>query len=111
MPKEILEMHSEAKLIKRQGEVNAWDRSFSSIFVCCCLVVFKMPHSNGPKLVSTLWAMPAVSLVFLALRMYCKFLRGRGYNIDDIILALAFVSLHGLSKHIANYALNALRFF
>ena len=27
MPKEILEMHKDAPLIKRNGEVNAWDNA------------------------------------------------------------------------------------
>lgn len=52
-----------------------------------------LPHDDlGPQLNFTIWLLTALSLGFLGLRLYCKFLRGRGLWWDDHVLIAAWVS-------------------
>ena len=51
-----------------------------------------LPHDDqGPQLNFTIWLLAGLSSGFLGLRLYCKFLRGRGLWWDDYVLALAWV--------------------
>ena len=51
-----------------------------------------LPHDNGAaKLNGVIWMLTGVSGGFLALRIYCKFLRRKGLWWDDIILIAAWV--------------------
>ncbi|KAF2001923.1 hypothetical protein P154DRAFT_155404 [Amniculicola lignicola CBS 123094] len=47
--------------------------------------------SNGPKTVTALWAMTGISIVFIAVRFYCKYISTRRLGIDDGILLVAWV--------------------
>jgi hypothetical protein len=52
-----------------------------------------LPHDNqGPGLNATIWTLIAISSIFLALRVYCKFSRHRGLWWDDWILIASWVS-------------------
>ncbi len=54
----------------------------------------KFPHDDqGPQLNFTIWLLAILSFCFLALRIYCKFLRGRGLWWDDHVLVAAWVRL------------------
>jgi hypothetical protein len=57
--------------------------------------VFRLPPSTdfGPQINFTIWLLTALSSAFLALRLYCKFLRHRGLWWDDHLLILSWVSL------------------
>jgi len=46
----------------------------------------------GPQVNFTIWLLTALSAAFLALRVYCKFLRHRGLWWDDHILIASWVS-------------------
>ena len=46
----------------------------------------------GPQINFTIWLFTALSAMFLALRVYCKFLRHRGLWWDDHILIASWVS-------------------
>ncbi|KAI0132847.1 hypothetical protein BJ170DRAFT_263628 [Xylariales sp. AK1849] len=48
-------------------------------------------QSRGPTIIAVFWSFVAVSLVFVGLRIYCKFLRRRGLWWDDYILILSWV--------------------
>ncbi len=51
-----------------------------------------LPHDNGgPKLNGVIWMLTGVSGLFLAMRVYCKYLRHKGLWWDDIILVAAWV--------------------
>ncbi|CAK7216099.1 hypothetical protein SBRCBS47491_002717 [Sporothrix bragantina] len=53
-----------------------------------------LPHDNqAPQLNFTIWLLTGLSLGFLSLRVYCKFLRGRGLWWDDYVLITSWVSL------------------
>lgn len=53
---------------------------------------YNLPHDNyGPQLNFTVWFLTALSALFLALRVYCKFFRHRGLWWDDYVLILAWV--------------------
>ncbi|OAA65611.1 hypothetical protein SPI_02398 [Niveomyces insectorum RCEF 264] len=53
-----------------------------------------LPHDNqGPQLNFTIWLLTGLSLGFLSLRVYCKFLRGRGLWWDDYVLISSWVAL------------------
>ncbi len=53
-----------------------------------------LPHDNqAPQLNFTIWLLSGLSLGFLALRIYCKSLRGRGLWYDDYVLIVAWVCL------------------
>jgi hypothetical protein len=53
-----------------------------------------LPHVDlGPQLNFTMWLLVALSAAFLALRMYCKFLRHRGTWWDDHVLIASWVWL------------------
>ncbi|CAK7226338.1 hypothetical protein SEUCBS140593_006208 [Sporothrix eucalyptigena] len=53
-----------------------------------------LPHDNqAPQLNFTIWLLTGLSLGFLSLRIYCKFLRGRGLWWDDYVLITSWVSL------------------
>lgn len=60
----------------------------------------RLPPSTdfGPQINFTLWLLTALSSAFLALRVYCKFLRHRGLWWDDHLLILAWVSTLSLKK-------------
>lgn len=47
----------------------------------------------GPQINVTIWFLTALSASFLALRVYCKFLRHRGLWWDDYLLILSWVSI------------------
>lgn len=58
------------------------------------VIVSDGTHDNqGPQINLVIWALTGISFGFLALRIYCKALRGRGYWWDDYVLVLAWVSL------------------
>jgi len=46
----------------------------------------------GPQINFTIWLLTALSAAFLALRVYCKFLRHRGLWWDDYILIASWVT-------------------
>jgi hypothetical protein len=46
----------------------------------------------GPQVNFTIWLLTALSAAFLALRVYCKFLRHRGLWWDDYLLIASWVS-------------------
>jgi len=51
-----------------------------------------LPHDDqGPQLNFTIWLLTGLSAGFLALRLYCKYLRGRGLWWDDYVLVVAWV--------------------
>ncbi|KAF2872392.1 hypothetical protein BDV95DRAFT_382862 [Massariosphaeria phaeospora] len=50
-----------------------------------------MGDDNGPRTVEALWAMTAISLVFMGLRFVCKILLSRRLGTDDAILLLAWI--------------------
>lgn len=53
-----------------------------------------LPHDNaGPMLVIVIWVLIAIASLFLALRIYCKWLRRSGLWWDDYVLIGAWVSL------------------
>jgi len=51
----------------------------------------KAIEDMGPLMRVAIWALVAVSGLFLALRIYCKFLKHRGLWWDDHILVAAWV--------------------
>ncbi|KAK4148684.1 hypothetical protein C8A00DRAFT_47524 [Chaetomidium leptoderma] len=55
----------------------------------------KLPPSTdfGPQINFTLWLLTALSSAFLALRVYCKFLRHRGLWWDDYLLIGSWLAL------------------
>ncbi|KAL1838031.1 hypothetical protein VTJ49DRAFT_3125 [Mycothermus thermophilus] len=55
----------------------------------------KLPPSTdlGPQVNFTMWLLTALSSAFLALRIYCKFLRHRGLWWDDHLLIAAWLAL------------------
>ncbi|KAK4192345.1 hypothetical protein QBC35DRAFT_374073 [Podospora australis] len=53
----------------------------------------KQTVDYGPQINFTIWLLTAISAAFLALRVYCKFLRHRGLWWDDHILIASWVSL------------------
>lgn len=56
-------------------------------------VLATLPHGNaGPMLIAVIWALSAMALVFLSLRIYCKFLRHSGLWWDDYVLIASWVS-------------------
>lgn len=63
------------------GEWKGWPWDFSSF-----------PHEDfGPQINYAIWMLTALAGAFLALRLYCKFLRHRGLWWDDHILILSFI--------------------
>ncbi|KAH8882359.1 hypothetical protein GQ53DRAFT_701189, partial [Thozetella sp. PMI_491] len=50
-------------------------------------------ESNGPFTRTALWTLASISGVFLALRIYCKFLKSRGLWLDDYVLVAAWVPM------------------
>jgi hypothetical protein len=54
----------------------------------------RLPPSTdfGPQINLAIWFLTAVSSAFLALRVYCKFLRHRGLWWDDYLLIGSWVS-------------------
>ncbi len=56
-------------------------------------IMATLPHDNaGSRLNASMWALICVSTPFLALRLYCKFLRHNGLWWDDYVLIGAWVS-------------------
>ena len=53
----------------------------------------RMAESVGPQMQVACWTLVGVSALFLALRIYCKFLKRRGLWWDDHLLVAAWVSL------------------
>ncbi|KAK4210251.1 hypothetical protein QBC37DRAFT_448614 [Rhypophila decipiens] len=53
----------------------------------------KTSEDYGPQVNFTIWLLTALSAAFLALRVYCKFLRHRGLWWDDHVLIAAWLSL------------------
>ncbi|KAK4237183.1 hypothetical protein C8A03DRAFT_34874 [Achaetomium macrosporum] len=69
-------------------------------------------ESNVPKLMTVLTLFQAISLIFVALRIYCRVVLVKSPGVDDIVMALGFLftlgggwvpllimSFHGLGKH------------
>lgn len=54
---------------------------------------------NGPQLNATIWALTAVSTLFLGLRVYCKLWRQRRLRWDDWFLAAGWVSVALIQIH------------
>jgi hypothetical protein len=54
----------------------------------------------GPHINFTIWLLTALSAVFLALRVYCKFLRHRGLWWDDYVLIASWVSDRMQGRHL-----------
>ncbi|KAK3995538.1 96ca82bc-67f3-4b3a-ab36-ffe7d8f40fbe [Cladorrhinum sp. PSN332] len=53
-----------------------------------------LPHVDlGPELNTIFWLLTSLAFAFLALRVYCKFLRGRRLWWDDYVLIAAWISL------------------
>ncbi|KAI0025148.1 hypothetical protein F4780DRAFT_792719 [Xylariomycetidae sp. FL0641] len=50
-------------------------------------------NHQGPSMVASVWVLTAFSLVFLGLRLYCKFVGHRGLWWDDHILIVSWVLL------------------
>ncbi|KAE9372547.1 hypothetical protein N431DRAFT_408830 [Stipitochalara longipes BDJ] len=50
-------------------------------------------ETHGPLLAGVSWLLVVVSCIFLCLRIYCKFVRGRGLWWDDAVLISAWVCL------------------
>ncbi|KAK0625052.1 hypothetical protein B0T17DRAFT_577729 [Bombardia bombarda] len=50
-------------------------------------------ESTGPRLVVAAWLLVSLSGLFLALRIYCKFLKHRGLWWDDHVLVAAWLTL------------------
>ncbi|KAK3313244.1 hypothetical protein B0H66DRAFT_484600 [Apodospora peruviana] len=53
----------------------------------------KKQEDYGPQINFTIWLLTALSAAFLALRVYCKFLRHRGLWWDDHVLIGSWLSL------------------
>jgi hypothetical protein len=49
-------------------------------------------ESNVPKLMTVLTLFQAISLIFVALRIYCRVVLVKSPGADDIVMALGFVS-------------------
>ena len=49
------------------------------------------PENLGPNVNISCWTLTAISAVFIALRMYCKFKTHRGIWWDDAILIISWV--------------------
>ncbi len=47
--------------------------------------------SRGPYINSSIWVLQGLAGLFLALRVYCKFLRRRGFWWDDYLLIAGWV--------------------
>jgi len=58
----------------------------------------KQSEDYGPQVNFTIWLLTALSAAFLALRVYCKFLRHRGLWWDDHMLIAAWVRKPDLSR-------------
>lgn len=55
--------------------------------------VAALPHDDlGPTMVATSWALVAIALVFIVLRVYCKITRKRALWWDDHFLVVSWVS-------------------
>ncbi|GAB1317461.1 hypothetical protein MFIFM68171_07671 [Madurella fahalii] len=55
----------------------------------------------GPQINFTIWLLTALSAAFLALRVYCKFLRHRGLWWDDHVLIASWLSLVASSAFVS----------
>jgi hypothetical protein len=51
-----------------------------------------MADDNGPAMTITMVVCAAVSLVFMSLRFYCKQALSTKLGVDDIVLAVSWVS-------------------
>ncbi|CAJ2511703.1 Uu.00g073280.m01.CDS01 [Anthostomella pinea] len=58
--------------------------------------------NNGPLLNGSVWTLVVMSLVFLALRLWCKYLSHRGLWWDDHILIISWVVMLVSSSMISN---------
>lgn len=52
-----------------------------------------MIESNGPKIITALWAMTVISLLFMGLRFFCKAAFAKRVGTDDAILLASWVSV------------------
>lgn len=53
-----------------------------------------LPHDDlGPQLNAVFWTLTSLSFLFMALRLYCKYLRGRRLWWDDYVLIASWVAL------------------
>ena len=53
-----------------------------------------LPHDDlGPQLNAVFWTLTSLSFLFMALRLYCKYLRGRYLWWDDYVLIASWVAL------------------
>ncbi|OLN85459.1 hypothetical protein CCHL11_08084 [Colletotrichum chlorophyti] len=61
----------------------------------------ELPHDDyGPGLLATIWTLAFVAGAFIALRLYCKFSRGRGLWADDHFLIASWLALLALGVFI-----------
>ncbi|KAK8131621.1 hypothetical protein PG984_008059 [Apiospora sp. TS-2023a] len=49
--------------------------------------------SNGPWIVTSIWALTAVGSFFVLLRFYCRIFRSRTFPVDDCLLLVAWILL------------------
>ncbi|KAI1880957.1 hypothetical protein JX265_001197 [Neoarthrinium moseri] len=55
-----------------------------------------LPHDDyGPQVILTVWVLSSMAFAWLALRIYCKFLRSRRLWWDDYVLIVSWVVLLG----------------
>ena len=54
---------------------------------------------QGKAILSSIWPLTGISLVFLLLRIYCKFKGRRGLWWDDHVMILAWVRCPALFAH------------
>ncbi|KAK6082556.1 integral membrane protein [Seiridium cupressi] len=47
---------------------------------------------RGPEVLAVSWTLPVLSLIFLVLRLYCKFMRHRGLWWDDHVLTASWIA-------------------
>ncbi|KAK7932525.1 Satratoxin biosynthesis SC1 cluster protein 4 [Apiospora marii] len=50
-------------------------------------------NSNGPWIVTSVWALTGVASFFVLLRFYCRIFRGRIFAVDDSLLLVAWLLL------------------
>jgi len=53
---------------------------------------------QGPKLVTILWAVACVPVLFVAVRLYTRLILSRAYGWDDTVIVAASVSTFDLHK-------------
>jgi hypothetical protein len=57
----------------------------------------------GPQLNTVFWLLTTLASFFLALRLYCKFIRGRSLWWDDHLLIASWVGLDDHKEHFEHW--------